>query len=231
LNKQVCFISNFCLTDFYIEVARNLAKKNIDIYCICPNVVDYQRLKSEWGIERVLYVGLTAVKDTDVTKQDFPADLQAVKPNELLLRDRILKFSTLQCSAYLAKLKYVTYNFLQSNSVSHVFGELTWSHEVVINRIWRFVETCNTSYYNPHTLRTPQQTFGFFLDEFQSDLSQHKLEADITASMKVRYSEAMLDSDKDIPLPDYLKLNDKIIAKSDKLTTKITRFTNFFWSC
>ena len=229
MNKQVCFISNFYLTDFYLEIARNLAKKNIGIYWICPNVDDYQRLKSEWGTGRVLYIGLTAVIDADVKKEDFPADLVSIKSNDLLIRDRILKFNAVQGSAYLTKLKYVIYNFFQSNNITHVFGELTWSHEVVINRICRFVESCNTTSYNPHTLRIPQQTFGFFLDEFQSNLSKHKLALDITALMKERYTASMLDSDKDIPLPDYLKLNDKIIAKNNKLVTKITRLINVFW--
>lgn len=229
MNKRVCFISNFYLTDFYLEIARNLADKNIDIYWICPNVDDYQRLKSEWGTEQVLYIGLTAVIDADVKKEDFPADLQAIKSNDLLIRDRILKFNTVQGSAYLTKLKYVIYDFLQFNNISHVFGELTWSHEVIINRICRFVKSCNTSSYNPHTLRIPQQTFGFFLDEFQSNLSQHKLEGDISAPMKDRYAVSMLDSGKAIPLPDYLKLNDKIIAKSNKLTSKITRLINVFF--
>jgi hypothetical protein len=229
LNKQVCFISNFYLTDFYLKIARNLASENTDIYWICPNVDDYQRLKSEWGTGRVLYIGLTAVIDADVKKEDFPADLQSIKSNDLLIRDRILKFNALQGSAYLTKLKYVIYNFFQSNNITHVFGELTWSHEVIINRICRFVESCNTSSYNPHTLRIPQQTFGFFLDEFQSNLSKHKLESDITTSIKDRYAVSMLDSDKDIPLPDYLKLNDKILAKSNKLVTKITRLINVFF--
>jgi len=228
LNKQICFISNFYLTDIYLEIARNLASKNIDIYWICPNIDDYQRLKNEWGTEQVLYIGLTAVIDADVKKEDFPLDLKAIKSNDLLIRDRILKFNTGQGSVYLTKLKYVVYNFFQSNNINCVFSEFTWSHEVIINRICRFVESCNTSSYNPHTLRIPQQTFGFFLDEFQSNLSEHKLEGDISPSMKDRYALSMLDSDKDIPLPDYLKLNDKIIAKNNKLVYKIIRLINVF---
>jgi hypothetical protein len=211
-----------------LEIARNLFKRDIEIYWICPNIEYYERLKTEWGENNVLYIGLSAITTSDLAYKDFPQDLQDIRSNDLVVRDRVLKFNTQQGSLYLKKLKYVVYNFLEQNSISCVFGEVTWSHEVVINRICRFVNSCKSTYFNPHTLRIPQQTFGFFLDEFQSTLSKHKNAESVDPLMLERYTASMLDSSIDIPLPDYLKLNDIIISKNNKLTTKILRLLNVF---
>lgn len=228
MSKNICFISNFHLTDFYLEIARSLAKKNINIYWICPNLQRYNTLVEEWGKDHVLYIGVSSIINTQLSSDEFPAALKAIKSNDVLIRDRILKHTPELGSEYLKKLKLPVYNFLKHEDISHVFGELTWSHEIVINRICRFVHCCTATYFNPHTLRIPLQTFGFFLDEFQSTLSNHKNTSNIAETLKERFSAAMQGKSVDIPLPDYLKLNDKIVATNNKLITKFNRLIRVF---
>lgn len=221
--SKICFISNFYLTELYERVAIELKAKGCEIFWICPNKSAYEQLAKNWGTENVLYIGMSSIIDSPLNKTQYPEDIKNVISNDILIRDRILKYRTDTGAEYLKKLKYVAFEFLTSNNIQAIFGELTWCHEILINRICLQVTECGTTYYNPHTLRMPQQTFGFFLDEFQSNLSQHKRKSDITSEMEQRYLSTIIDENSELPLPDYLKLNDEIIKKSNSITSQITK--------
>lgn len=226
---KICFISNFYLTELYEKIAYELKGKGCDIFWICPNKSTYEELAKKWGTANVLYIGMSAIIASPIVKVQYPDEIDNVISNDLLMRDRILKYRTARGAEYLQKLKYVAFDFLSSNNIQAIFGELTWSHEVLINRICRQVNECETVYYNPHTLRIPQQTFGFFLDEFQSNLSQHKSQHEICEEMEQRYLKTIIDESNDLPLPDYLKLNDQIIKKANSLTSQVGKLYRLFF--
>jgi len=229
MSSKICFISNFYLTELYEKIAIELRQKGCEIFWICPNKAIYDRLAKRWGTENVLYIGISTILATPVDTLSFPECISDIVSNDILIRDRILKHRVVIGEKYLQKLKYTAFDFLTSNNIKAVFGEVTWSHEVLINRICLQVNECETIYYNPHTLRIPQQTFGFFLDEFQRDLSQHKNTQDIALEMKERYINTIIDDSNELPPPDYLKLNDQIIKKSNSVKSQFSKLSNLFF--
>ena len=229
MSSKICFISNFYLTELYEKVAIELKKKDCEIFWICPNKPTYERLSKKWGSNNVLYIGMSSVVESSLNAPHYSAEINDVISNDILIRDRILKYRSSQGAKYLQKLKYVAFDFLTLNNIESVFGELTWSHEVLINRICLQVTECKTTYYNPHSLRIPQQTFGFFLDEFQSNLSQHKTSEGISGEMRTRYFTSIVDEDNELPPPDYLKLNDQIVKKANSFTSQIEKLYKLFF--
>lgn len=231
MSKKICFISNFYITELFERVAVGLKEKGCEIFWICPNLDDFERLSKIWGVENVLYIGLSSVS-TGIPNntKSYPSSLDNICTNDLVIRDRILKHRSHLGAQYFSDLKVTLYDFLTKHKISAVFGEATWSHEVLTNRICLQVDTCEATYYNPLTLRLPQQTFGFFLDEFQSNLSGHKSEGDITSEMKERYDVTIVNSsNKELPLPEYLTLMDDVIEKSNSLSNQLKQTFNLFF--
>jgi len=223
MSSNICFISNFYLTELYEEIATQLISKKFNVYWICPNKNTYYELSRKWGAENVLYIGMNSIINTPINELSHFGDLEDIASNDLLIRDRILKYQPKKGSHYLKTLKHVVFEFLKTNDIKAIFGELTWSHEVLINRICLKVSECNTTYLNPHTLRIPQETFGFFLDEFQSNLSNHKFKESEDYEMRKRYINAFIDKNDDLPTPDYLKLNDRIIKKENSFSAQLLK--------
>ncbi len=231
MSKKICFISNFHITELFEKIAVGLKEKGCEIFWICPNKDAYNKLSKAWGSENTLYIGMSSVisyqRDAETP---YPESLIDINSNDLVIRDRILKYRSTQGAEYLSKLKTVAFDFLTKNKITAVFGEATWSHEVLINRICLQVQECTATYYNPLTLRLPQQTFGFFLDEYQSNLSQHKTVSDITDEMSERYDVTIVNSsNKELPLPEYLTLMDDVVTKANSFSNQLMQTYNLFF--
>ena len=136
MSKKICFISNFHITELFEKIAVGLKEKGCEIFWICPNKDAYNKLSKAWGSENTLYIGMSSVISYQRgAETPYPESLTDINSNDLVIRDRILKHRSTQGAEYLSKLKTVAFDFLTKNKITAVFGEATWSHEVLINRI------------------------------------------------------------------------------------------------
>lgn len=209
---NICFIANYDKTLFFDKVAKRLMKRDkVNVYWIVVNKSNYEYLIKE--SQNVLYLPESMMLNTN---NEVVGDY---KLNELVSCDRVLKFKQQIGVEYLSKIQQPIYNFILNNDIKFIFGELTWAHELLIFRLLKYRTELNCKFLNPHTIRIPGGRFAFFEDEFQSEL------------YSISSKDDSFDQNLFIPQkPDYLKLNDKIIAKKSSLKGLFSRFIKIFTS-
>lgn len=209
--KNICFIANYYKTDVFVKVAQCLKQHHITTYWIIPNLKQYIDLSSQFPKTQLLYIGKREVLSGSAEKHDFD-----LKINELVYGDRVLREeSTTWTYDYLLKLQSLYYNFIKNNTISHMFGEVTWAHELIAHRLTLQEKTLNCEFLNPHTIRIPNGRFAFFTDEFQSKIKEIS-----------KISISKMDTIK-IEKPSYLAINDKLIAKKGTLKHNLKLIQNF----
>lgn len=205
---NICILSNFTKTYLFHEIAQQLEKSNIHAFWIATNRPLYQFLVSQYGEGRVLLINLTYSDRPALTVNDF-------KLNELMYGDRYLRHKTEIGFRYLRHIQKPIYDFLAKNQIKAVFGEITWSHEVLIHRMCKQCPELDCTFLNPHVVRIPDNRFAFYTDERQSRLLQ--------VERQEEWKGEILEARK----PDYLKLNDKIVKKSSSLSGRLNRLKRF----
>ena len=204
--KQICFIANYDKTYFFDKIAQELKKQGIIVYWIVVNEFLNNFLVENYGKEKILYLNKSIDKRGPISEY---------KINELVQGDRILRKDREKGKNFLVSIQSLIYSFLNTNKVSFVFGELTWAHEVLIHRICSQNKELNCKFLNPHTIRIPNGRFAFFEDEFQSTL--------YAPTQNHNRSERFIKIEK----PDYLKLNNNLIANRKKLSYKLKVLKRF----
>ena len=107
------------------------------------------------------------------------------------------------------------YNFIKKNSISYIFGEVTWAHELLAHRLILQEKKLNCEFLNPHTIRIPNGRFAFFTDESQSNIKEiSKTSIPNTDSIKIEK-------------PSYLEINNKLIAQKGTLKHNLILIKNF----
>lgn len=211
--KNICFIANYYKTNVFLEVAKQLEKHNIISYWIIPNRKQYMMLKEIFANDRLLYIGKKEVLSSNVDSVNVDLTI-----NELIYGDRVLRYESKDWTyKYLLKLKDLYFDFISKNNISHIFGEVTWAHELIAHRITLNMDELNCEFLNPHTIRIPNGRFTFYRDEFQSKIKE------IGSSLP--QAVGIIELQK----PDYLALNDKHISNKGTIKSSLRLIKNFIF--
>ncbi len=157
-NKKILLISNFENTEIYHKIF----DKNFDnnIYWYVVNKKKYEFLKKFYLNENIIYLNKKNFPNFNI-EGSYPED---IKLNELLWSDRVLTINQ-QNQEYLKTIASYIYKFLKTNEIGVIFGEFTWSYEIVISRVAKIL---NIPYYNMQSVRYPSNRFLFFSNEKQN---------------------------------------------------------------
>lgn len=155
--KKILLLSNFENTKLYHKLFY-IFKNDFDIFWFVVNKSNYQFLKKFYDEQKIIYINK---KNFEYHKSsEFKHE---IKLNELIFSDRALKLNDKNIN-YLNKISSIIYDFFKKNKISFVFGEFTWSYELVISRI---AKNLNILYLNLQSTRYPSNRFLFFLNERQ----------------------------------------------------------------
>lgn len=205
----ICFIANYTKTYTFHETARRLEQYGARVFWIVVNEPIRRYLAGHYPSGRILYVN-RRFADTPGKK------IGEFKINELVLGDRVLSLDPDEGRKYLLNIQKPIYEFLEENQITHVFGELTWAHEILVRRIVSARQELHCKFFNPHTIRIPNGRFAFFTDEYQYDM----FPANDSDRSKVA-------SGYSVQKPDYLALNDRLLMEKRSLAARLAKVKRF----
>lgn len=206
--KSVAFVANNNKTKFFLKIAMELIKNGVDVYWIVANINLYEYLLGFFGKNKILYVPNKNLRE----QGRIP-----FKYRDIILNDRTFCNNESGGEKYLRSFYFESSAFLSKNNVKYIFGELTWAHELLLFRMASNSLNKSIKYLNPHTIRIPNGRFAFFCDEFQSVFYEGY-------NSEVR-NEKLFSLQK----PDYLYLNDKLIAKRKSFIGLYSRLRSFLF--
>jgi hypothetical protein len=164
MKKKICFIANYEKTFFFKEIAQEIEKeKRAQVYWIVVNLNLYNYLTKHFDKNRILLIN----KNFKSFKKNF-LFLNRLKLNECLFLDRALSIKSKQDKEFLDYAAMKIAAFLKKKSIKYIYGEITWSHEIISYRISNIFKTLNAKYFYPSILRYPFNKFIFFLNYEQS---------------------------------------------------------------
>jgi hypothetical protein len=206
---RICFIANYQKTLFFQAISKVLREKSAEIFWITINKEQSNLISKDTPKENTIRIDKSILKSNNRPIGDF-------KIKELVFGDRCLKHESWGIE-FLEKIQEPLYNFIHSNKIDIIIGELTWAHEILAFRIINGSPLINTKFLNPHTIRIPSKRFAFFTNEFQSEI--------LEISKKTETQPSLLKLEA--IAPDYLKLNDLILKKSRSLSSRLQKIINF----
>ncbi|NDP22193.1 MAG: DUF354 domain-containing protein [Paludibacter sp.] len=209
-NKSICFVANFYKTFFFHEVAKQLQNQGYIISWIVTKEDQYQFLKEHYNIKNILLINKMHCRIQNQPIEDF-------KINELIYGDRIFNYTKEKGLIFLTNIQKPTYDFIKANRVSHIIGEKTWAHELLIHRIVSKRRELNCKYYLIATTRIPNGRIIFFEDEKETKIVKPIVNGIIT------FKENKIILEK----PHYLLLNDKILHSANSLMGKLKRIKKY----
>lgn len=208
ISSSICFITNFSKTYFFHAIAEELKKNRAECHWICCNQKLYQFLLKHYPKSNILYINRESAQESNAVLGDF-------KINELVYGDRVLRHAKKEGQLFLQNIQQPIYNFIKEKQIHHVFGELTWAHEVLIHRMLKGRKELNCRFFNPHVVRIPNQRFAFFEDEAQSKIYE-------IGRSNVHYDQML-----EVVKPDYLKINDQRLQKANSIWGRLDRVKRF----
>jgi len=208
---NICFVSNFTKTYVFNAVARKLEKDhNCKVFWIAVNQKYKDYLEKEYDPKRVLYI-----------HKALPAEgakcIGEYKLHEIIINDRFFSMNIQEGLDFLTAAQKPLYDFIKNNGINYIFGEATWSHELLINRITNDKKELNCKFLNPNVVRLPNTRFAFFSNECE----------DLNVDEKINYDEVKAPVIT-LQRQEYTKAFDEIINQSYSLKVKIARATRFF---
>jgi len=206
-NMNICFVANFFKTYLFHELSKRLAGNDITIFWVVVKSDQYEFLKTHYGKENILYLNRSHTKRKDEAIDDF-------KLNELIFGDRVLKHEMRNGLDFLTNIQAPVYNFLFKNNIRFVFGEITWAHELLIQRITKKRTELNCDYLQCGVVRIPNGRFAFFTDEIENTMMQFNEHPGASEIIKIEK-------------PSYLALNDQIVSKSKSISGRLNRLKRF----
>ncbi len=209
--NNICFVANFGKTEFFEGIAEKLKEKGIGIFWITVNRRLYVYLKERYPESRILLINKKYINIPSDAIDDF-------KLQGLVFGDRVLRHMPVDGIKYLTNIQRPLYEFVASNNIDHIFGEVTWAHEILILRLVNRRKELRCRYLNPATIRIPNGRFAFFEDEYQAVLFERPRNGNSRAEQPIIKLEK----------PDYLKLNDNLLRKSRSMKARLARIKRFF---
>jgi hypothetical protein len=209
--KQIAFVSNYYKTEFFFSVSRYLEKSGISVFWIVTSKYWLRFLRSKKvRLDRVLYL------PRSIAKNKF-RPLVDLNVNEIIYSDRALRYDPDFAEDYLFSIQKPVYNFLKNNDISFVFGEMTWGHEILINRLCRSFSDIKAEYLKPHTIRIPNGRFAFFRDEYEEEIYRIGESADFSCSWVYNQNK-----------PDYFHKNNELNSFLGRVKRFPRKFASMF---
>ncbi|TLV02387.1 hypothetical protein [Dyadobacter luticola] len=164
---NIAFVANGHKSQFFDLISKSIITKmsGTKIHWICAAKFQYDYIiSSGWPAEDVLLLNLALIEG------NVGEIIGEYKLHELVYGDRVLKFRFNDGMAYLSKLQSLFYNFVTEKKLRYIFGEMTWAHEILMNRICqdKFENSC--FYLHPQSIRIPNGRFSFMDTEYQDTL-------------------------------------------------------------
>lgn len=156
-NKNILFISNYTLTNLYIEIAKKLENANYTVYWICTALEWEATIKAHFPAERVIKL--------DRSLRDKPSSLMRPKIplNEISYIDReVSAWKPAQAEAYMLNTHEVIKSLLVDKQIIAAFSENTWAHEIITAMLCEKDLDVQARHFSPHPLRIPDRRFSFF---------------------------------------------------------------------
>ena len=165
---RIGVMANRFKTRFYHAVFEQMGIPRENIFWICTGQ-PWLKYLTEAGYRRenIYYY--------EVTGQSEDEDLEWLRQLEqdsdtliwrIIQSDRLLSKRTRNPAGLLSRVGRDVEKFLLAGGVKVVFGELTWSVELLTYHVARRL---GIHYLTPHTIRIPAERFAFFLDPVQRD--------------------------------------------------------------
>ncbi len=212
---NVAFIPTAYRTPIFHGIAERLGRNGHQVFWLSPN-----RRWAVWLVER----GVPADRILDVTiagpqwvenPQPTPQDLDrlealeqagTLKVRDIVSMDPLLRRrQTDYAVRYLAVCAGLVTDFLRTHDIRLVLGEQTWAFELLTGQIAR---SLHIDHLMPHTVRIPDQRFGFFNGPREDDLvaiesvgDEHRAEA----------SRVLEDFRAREPEPSYMSINRSVV--------------------
>lgn len=206
-NINICFAGNFYKTALFHAIAQKLKNQGVGIYWVVSKKDQYEFLKTCYERERILYINRTFIGKINSIVDDF-------KLNELVYGDRVFKYEIQNGIRFLENIQRPLYDFINSNRIRFVFGEIAWAHEVLIQRMAKKRLELNCTYLQFNVIRMPSQRFAFFRGETEFDMVEFEGNPNVEQIIKVEK-------------PTYLKINDKIVRDSISISGRFNRIKRF----
>ena len=159
--KNICLIANFEKTQLFFEVTKTFNPKKI--FWIVYNKKLKNYLLTKFLNKNILYLP----KILENYSNSFN-ESNIIKLNEIINSDRSLKNNDNTNIDYLNQSYKKIKKFLVNNKINYVFGELTWSIEILTFHICKNIKLGKVQYFNPSSVRLPLDRFNFFTDIHQS---------------------------------------------------------------
>jgi hypothetical protein len=204
---NICFVGNFYKTALFHAIAQKLQNEGGEVYWIVCKKDQYEFLNTCYDSTRILYINRSFISKTSSIVDDF-------KLNELVFGDRVFKHEIQNGIKFLENVQRPLYDFIHSNNIRFVFGEIAWAHEVLIQRITKKRLELNCTYLQFNVIRMPSQRFAFFRGETEFDMVEFEGNPNVEQIIKVEK-------------PAYLKINDKIVRDSISISGRLNRAKRF----
>lgn len=210
MKKSIAFVANYQKTIFFLRIAEKLQKYGVTVYWITVSKTWRTYLLNE-GVDSkyILYLPRSLANEGASGIGNF-------KLNELIYSDRVLRYEVEFGHKYLSAIQQFIYDFILKNQIRFVFGEITWAHEILINRMCNIIEELNCVYLKPHTIRIPNGRFAFFKDEYEQQIYE------VEANPKETLWEFELKK------PDYFHLNNQKNTLNNRLKNIFTKLKLVF---
>ncbi len=206
-SASLCFVGNFYKTYLFHEVSVKLRAKGIKIFWIVSKLDHYNFLKQYYECQDILYINRTFIGIDNEQVDDF-------KLNELIYGDRVLRHEMVNGLKFLTNIQQPLYDFLFKNKIRFVIGEITWAHELVIQRMTKARVELNCTYIQCSDIRIPNSRFAFFVDETEFKLLEFNSYTNLLNSIEIEK-------------PKYLGLIDDMIRNSISIKGRLGRVKRF----
>lgn len=157
---NIAFISNFQKTYLFSMITKGLSEMGYGIYWICFQKKYYDFLLENNSKNNILLLNRDVAKVVGEPVGEY-------KLNELVYNDRALGNERDWGLQFLRNIQCPFVDFVTKAHIRYVFGEMTYAHEILMNRICRdrFSGICD--YLHPQSIRIPNGRFTFMDTEFQ----------------------------------------------------------------
>tara|TARA_B100001250_G_C19816616_1_gene798757 strand:+ start:659 stop:2011 length:1353 start_codon:yes stop_codon:yes gene_type:complete len=208
---MICFVSNWHKTIFFDSICEELSKSNIDVYWIVVNEKYKNTILKKYDSSKVLFINTKHNNDYSLEIDDF-------KLNELIYGDRYLKhFNYNDAYSFLRNIQKPIYEFIKNNNIKYIFGENTYAHEILINRILKQKKELKAKYLEFIRTRMPSSRTMITTDEFQNNI------LDISKiNNSDNYDKIVLSE------PTFKKVYDKHLINSQSFLNRFKRIKRFF---
>lgn len=164
---NIAFVANGHKCQFFDLIGKTIKEKmsGINIYWICISLHQYKYLLSNgYNENEILMI------NWDVRKLKDRDSIGEYKIHELIWGDRRMKYHFNEAFKCLTNIQSLFYDFVVKNNLKFIFGEMTWAHEILMNRICQDKFSGNCVYLHPQSIRIPNGRFVFMNNEFQNSL-------------------------------------------------------------